>query len=146
MIHRTILFSVCALLAGCASSSENIAPQYVSHLQFQGYSCQQIAAEAERVSNRAAQVAGVQDKKASNDAAATAVAVILFWPAAFLISGDGPTAAELSRLRGEYEALEKAAIEKKCGIQFQRGPAPEPVAVREQRRERTRQMATGSTP
>ncbi len=64
-------------------------------------------------------MAGVQDKKASNDAIATGVAVVLFWPAAFMVSGgDGQTAAELAKLKGQKDAIEQAAIQKKCGIQF----------------------------
>jgi hypothetical protein len=41
------------------------------------------------------------------------------------LSGDGPTAAELSRLKGEMEALETVSIQKNCGIQFKRqAPLP----------------------
>ena len=51
---------------------------------------------------------------------ATTVGVVLFWPALFFIAGDGPKAAELGRLKGEMDAIESAAIQKKCGIQFKR--------------------------
>lgn len=63
---------------------------------------------------------GVQDEKASSDAVATGVALVIFWPAAFFIKGDGATAAELGRLKGEFEALERVSIEKRCGLQFRR--------------------------
>lgn len=107
------------LAGGCASSAENIAPSYISPMVYQDYDCSQLAAEAQRVSSAAAQMAGVQDKKASNDAIATGVAVVLFWPAAFMVSGgDGQTAAELAKLKGQKDAIEQAAIQKKCGIQF----------------------------
>jgi hypothetical protein len=99
-------------IAGCATSSSDIGPSYVSPLQYQSYSCQQIAAEAARVSGRAAEVAGVQDTKRTDDQIATGVGVIVFLPALFFIKGDGQSAAELARLKGEYEALQKAAIEK----------------------------------
>ncbi len=105
-------------LVGCSSSAAEIRPVYVSPLQFQHLSCAQIAGEAERVSRRAAEVSGVQDTKASNDAVATGVAIVLFWPAAFMIKGDGQTAAELARLKGEFETLEKVSIEKNCGLKF----------------------------
>lgn len=75
--------------------------------------------EAQAVSARAAQVAGVQDQKRSNDAIATGVAVVVFWPAAFLVGGDGPSAAELGQLKGQLVAIEQASTMKKCGIQFQ---------------------------
>jgi hypothetical protein len=107
-------------LAGCASSASEVAPSYVSPIQYQSLSCQQIGAEAEVVSQRAAQAAGVQDQKASNDAVATGVAIVLFWPAAFFIKGDGASSAELARLRGEFQALESAARQKNCNLQFRR--------------------------
>lgn len=115
-----------AALAGCASSSEDIRAAYVSPLQYQNYNCQQLSAEAERVSRRSAELSGVQDSKKTSDAVATTAAVILFWPAAFLVKGDGQTAAELARLKGEFEAVEKASIEKSCGLQFRAQPSNRP--------------------
>jgi len=77
------------------------------------------------VSARAAQVSGAQDQKRSNDQVATGVAIVVFWPAAFLVGGDGPMAAELAQLKGQMVAIEQASIQKKCGIKFQReGDAP----------------------
>ncbi|MFY0613097.1 MAG: hypothetical protein JXQ99_16320 [Hyphomicrobiaceae bacterium] len=114
----TIIF--CALMAGCSSSAKNIAPSYVSPIIYQDYDCSQLAQEAQRVTSAAQRAAGIQDEKANNDAVATGVAVVLFWPAAFMVSGgDGQTAAELAKLRGQKEAIEQAAIQKKCGISFE---------------------------
>jgi hypothetical protein len=62
----------------------------------------------------------VQDEKASSDAVATGVALVIFWPAAFFIKGDGATAAELGRLNREFEALERASNERRCGLHFAR--------------------------
>ena len=104
---------------GCASSSSDITASYVSPHQYQQLNCQQISAEAERVSRRVSELSGAQDSKASGDAVATGIAIVVFWPAAFFIKGDGHTAAELGRLKGEFEALEKASIEKNCGLRFQ---------------------------
>lgn len=103
-------------LVGCASSSEDIAAQYVSPMQYSNYDCQQITAEQQRVSSRVAQLKGEVDSNATGDAVATTVGVILFWPALFFIDGDGPEANEYARLMGEHEALQKASIEKKCGM------------------------------
>ena len=123
-MRRCFVFPLAAVLAGCASSASDIKPAYVSPLQYQQYSCQQIAAEAERVSQRAAEATGVQNSKASNDAVATGVALVLFWPAAFMIKGDGQSAAELARLKGEFDALERTSIEKNCGLKFGQQAAP----------------------
>lgn len=124
----TAIGALCLLSAGCASSSSEISAQYVSPIQYQNFTCQQISQEAQRVSQRAAQVAGIQDEKSTNDAVAMGVGLVLFWPGLLFIKGDGTTAAELGRLKGEFDALEQASIQKNCGIQFQRtGPPPKAV-------------------
>lgn len=121
MTKLTILASAAAVaLAGCADKAEDISAAYVSPLAYQGLSCKQIAQEASRVSNRVGEVSGVQNKKAKDDAVATGVAIVVFWPAAFFIKGDKQTAAELARLKGELQALEQTSIQKNCGIVFQR--------------------------
>lgn len=117
------LAALAAALGGCASKSSDITAAYVSPVMYQNHTCQQLALEAQGVSSRAAQVSGAQDAKRSNDAVATGVAVVIFWPAAFLVGGDGPTAAELGQLKGQMVAIEQASIVKKCGIQFQK-PTP----------------------
>ena len=108
------------VLAACASSPENISASYVSPNQYASYSCAQLRDEAARVSTRAMQVSGAQSSKATTDAVATGVGVILFWPALFLIKGDGTTAAEVARLKGEMEAIEQVSIQKRCGIEFRK--------------------------
>jgi len=121
------------LLSGCAQKSENVAGAYVSPLAYQGLSCRQIESEARRVSSRAASVSGIQDKNASNDAVATGVALVLFWPAAFFIKGKKENAAELARLKGELDALEQISIKKNCGIVFKAPAAAEkPEATEEE--------------
>lgn len=120
----TLCVAVSFALSACADKSQNVQSQYISPLNYQSFSCSQIEQEARRVTSRASQVAGVQDKNAQGDAVATGVAIVLFWPAAFFVSGNKENAAELSRLKGELEALEKASIQKNCGIVF---PKPKPA-------------------
>jgi hypothetical protein len=122
-MNRIYLLGLSLFLSGCASSASNIQAAYVSPLQYENYSCQQLAAEAQRVSHRAAQLSGVQDSNATTDAVTTTAAVILFWPAAFMIRGDGQTAAELARMKGEFEAIEKTSTQKSCGLDFRRQAA-----------------------
>jgi hypothetical protein len=110
-------------LCGCASKSSEITPAYVSPVLYQNYTSQQLAQEAQGVSARATQVAGAQDSKRTNDQIATGVAIVVFWPAAFLVGGDGPAAAELAQLKGQMVAIEQASIQKRCDIcdiQFKR--------------------------
>jgi hypothetical protein len=124
-MKQVITCLIAVVLAGCAKSSSEIRASYISPMQYRDWDCQQIAAEMQRVSQHANELAGVQDDKADNDAIATGVAVVLFWPAAFLVGGDGQTAAELARLKGEFEALERTSIEKKCGFAVKGKAAPE---------------------
>jgi len=98
-----------AALGGCASSSAEIAPAYISPVMYQQYTCQQLALEAQAVTSRAGIVSGAQDQKRSNDGLATAAAVVIFWPAAFFVGGNGQTAAELAQLKGQMVAIEQAS-------------------------------------
>ena len=113
-----------SMVSACASKSSDIAPSYVSTMQYQNYTCSQIAAEAQNVSARASQVMAAQDKKAKGDSTKMAVGLILFWPTLFFVKGDSESAAEVARLKGEMEALEKANVQKNCGIQFKKSGQP----------------------
>ena len=105
----------------CASYSEKIPATFVSPIIYEHLTCRQVAEEAARVSRRAAEIAGVQDSQATKDSVITGVAIVVFWPAAFFVSGDRASAAELGRLKGEADALEQVSIKKNCGIQFRQG-------------------------
>jgi len=113
-------------LSACASSADDITPSYISPIMYENYTCQQLAAEAQTVSYRAAQAAGVQNKKRTTDAVVTTVGLVVFWPSLFFIQGNGPQAAELASLKGQMEAIEQASIRKNCGIQFQKAAPPPP--------------------
>jgi hypothetical protein len=94
-------------------------------LQYQSFTCPQLAAEAQRVSAAAAQEAGAQDSQATKDAVGTTVGVVIFWPSLFFIGGDKQTAAQLAQLKGQMDAIQQASIQKNCGIQFQTAPPPQ---------------------
>jgi hypothetical protein len=71
--------------------------------------------EMQRVGRRVNEVAGVQDSEATKDSVAMGVGLVLFWPALFFMIGKDQE-QELSRLKGEFEALEQAAIQKNCNV------------------------------
>ncbi|MFK5978885.1 MAG: hypothetical protein QM488_08375 [Rhizobiaceae bacterium] len=116
-----LFMGISIFLSACATKPEDIKASYVSPLAYESYECDQLSAEAERVSGHAADIAGVQRKKAKGDAVATGVALILFWPALFFVKGNGATESEVARLKGEMEAIERVAIQKRCSIQFAQG-------------------------
>jgi len=123
----------CSLALGvsaCAKNPGDIAAAYVSPLGYESYSCEQLAAEAQRVSSRAAQVMGVQQDKAQGDAVAVGVGLILFWPALFFVKGNGATEGEIARLKGEMDAIEQVSIHKECGLSFQRPEPPKRKVAR----------------
>ena len=113
-----LLFAM--FLVGCATAPEKLGATYVSPLQYKDYTCDQIGMEMQRVSRKVAELRGTLDKDASNDAAQMGIGLILFWPALFFLEGgDGVQAAQYSRLKGEFEALEQVAIQKNCNIKVQ---------------------------
>jgi uncharacterized lipoprotein YajG len=103
------------LLAGCATPPDKISASYVSPMEYADYSCTQIRGELRRVQRQVTQVTGAQQKQANNDAVAMGVGLVLFWPALFFLAGEDQK-EELARLKGEYEALQQAAIQKECAI------------------------------
>lgn len=122
-VMKSIGVVVLALaMAGCASRASDIPAAYVSSVGYEGLSCERLREEATVVSSRAAAATGAQNQRAANDAVATGVSLILFWPAAFLVRGDGAQAAEVARLKGEMDAIEQASRRNECGIVFDRGP------------------------
>lgn len=100
---------------GCATASKDIVTAHVSPIQYQTYSCDQIAGESQRISTRVTQLSGRLDQAAANDQALAGVGAILFWPALFALGGTKEQEAEYARLKGESEALQQSAIIKSCG-------------------------------
>jgi len=87
-----------------------------------------------RVNRKIVEVTGVQRKEANKDAVAMGVGLVLFWPALFFLMGDDKK-DELGRLKGEYDALESAAIRNECDV------AEELRMARQQREEFERNEA-----
>lgn len=116
MQKKAITLAVAAsLLTSCASTSADVQGAYVTPLQYARYDCDQIREEVIRVSNRVHEVARIQDKKAKDDKWAMGVGLVIFWPALFFMIGSDRK-EELSRLKGEYDALEQVAIQKRCTV------------------------------
>jgi hypothetical protein len=101
-------------LAGCSTASKDISSTYVSPMQYQPYDCEQLTMEAQRIHTRAIELGGRLDQAASNDKAIMGVGLILFWPALFALGGTKQQEAEFARLKGEYDAVQQAAMQKKC--------------------------------
>lgn len=118
MLKRLGTLFALAGLGACASSSDEISSAYVSPLEYENYSCKQLTLEGERVSARAATLAGRIDDSARDDKIVAGVGAVLFWPALFFIDGDGPEATEYARLKGQRDAIEEESIRKNCRVEF----------------------------
>jgi outer membrane lipoprotein SlyB len=87
-MRKTVLLfgAITALvLAGCAKHSGEIMSSRVSPVAYQDYTCKQLQAEVVGVSRRAGELMNFIDDKAEGDETATAVGLILLWPALFFI-------------------------------------------------------------
>jgi hypothetical protein len=103
------------MLSACATASQDIAASYVSPVQYSSMTCEQMAAEVNRVQVRAAELSGKQDRERQKDQAALAAGLILFAPAAlFMIGGDHK--GEIAQLKGQHNALRDAAAQKNCAV------------------------------
>lgn len=108
-----------AAVCGCASRSDEISATYVSPVAYQNFTCEQLQAEAQGVSQRAAIASGQQDKVRKNDIVKTTVGVVLFWPVLLFNEGDGAKANEVASLKGQMNAIQQASVQKSCGFTFQ---------------------------
>ena len=124
MLKSCLVVACAIVLSACATSSNKIATQYVSPLQYKDYDCDQIAGEMSRVSRRVRELQGSIDKEAKEDKVAMGVGLVLFWPALFFIDGDSPEGAEYARLKGEFDAMQQVSTEKRCSISVESTSAP----------------------
>lgn len=115
------------MLCACSTASKDISAAYVSPLQFQNLDCDQLSAEVLRIQARINQIGGRLDQAAANDKTITGVGIILFWPALFALGGTKQQEADYARLKGEYDAIQQAAIMKKCSALIPPAP-PAPAA------------------
>jgi hypothetical protein len=113
MIRAVSICLILTFLTACATQPDKISASYVSPLQYQGYTCNQIDLELTRVTNAVSEVTGQQQKEADKDAVAMAVGLVIFWPALFFLIGKDKK-EELARLKGEYQALQDIAKQKEC--------------------------------
>jgi hypothetical protein len=101
-----------SFLVGCTSSSAKHTPVYISVCEYQIYSCKQLNREMEHIRSRILDVTGSHKSSATRDAVAFGPGVVI-WPVLyFLVSDDKKE--ELTRLQGEYEALKRVSLAKKC--------------------------------
>ena len=102
-------------LSACAAAG-GIGAQFVSPEKYQELTCQQIGAEGERVARRVAEISGVEYAAPGATWLATQP-IVVRWPTPWLATAD-EGAPELPKLKGEFEALERASALKRCSYSF----------------------------
>ncbi len=126
-MNKLFMISILFFLVSCATNPDKIAATYVSPLKYKNYDEEQIILEMDYVGQRTSELYQRLKKKATGDKWQTGAGLLLFWPALFLLEGgDGPEAAEYARLKGEYEALRQAAVQKKITMKSL-PPSPEQI-------------------
>jgi hypothetical protein len=110
------MFFFTVLVSSCAKHPDKIKSQYISPLVYSEYSCDQIISEMQRLTSKISELRGIQQNASTKSNVATGVGVVLFWPALFFIDSNSEQASEYARLKGEYDALGQAAIQKNCNI------------------------------
>jgi hypothetical protein len=102
------------VLSACAQSPDAVAPAPVSVAAYSTMSCRQLQAEAVRLNGDVARLTGQQQRKATNDAVAMGVGMVLFWPALFALGAGADVAPQLAHAKGQAEAIQAAARQRGC--------------------------------
>jgi len=103
------LMVVAVLLAACAKSPESIAPAYVSQLNYQNLSCQQLAEENARLTQALTVASKQQQNARTNDT----VGVILLGLPVSSLSGDN-IAPQIADEKGQMEAIHQRQLALGC--------------------------------
>jgi hypothetical protein len=111
------LVFITLLLSACSTSSDNILAQYVPPEKYQGLTCWEIGTEGKRVASRVAEISGDGYSNTSGATWLVAPSIVVRWPTPWFATSE-EEATELSKLKGEFEALEQASALKRCGLSF----------------------------
>ncbi len=103
-----------ALLAACATRSDDVAPQPADAAAYSALSCSALYDEADRVRFRAARLAYAVDERFGNNIVALGLGVSVFWPALLALRPPGADAVELAQLKGRDDALRAAMSARRC--------------------------------
>ncbi len=113
---KKVIFSIAAIsiLAACAPSPNQVSASYVSPVVYDGQSCKKLMAERNQIASEVNLLTAKQQKSSTNDAVATGIALVLFWPAAFALALTEDQSAQLAQAKGNFEAIEAQMRNKGC--------------------------------
>ena len=124
--HTSLVLLAAILLGACAQSPEDIAPAYISEVQFTDWTCEQLAKEKGQLAMALTTASEQQQQARDNDIAGV---ILLGLPVAS-ISGSN-IAPQIARLKGERDAVERALSLNECADTEAAMSSPIPVASQE---------------
>jgi hypothetical protein len=113
-----------ALLAACATRSGDVLPLATDPSALAMLSCDALYDEADRVRQRAAQVAYALDERSGNNIIALGLGVTVFWPALLAMRPTGVDAEALAQLKGQDEALRAVGARTRRDVADRAGRTP----------------------
>lgn len=122
---KKIIFStaIVSILTACAPSPDRVSASYVSPVVFEGQSCKKLMTERNKIASDVNLLTAEQRKSSTNDAWATGVALVLFWPAAFALALTEDQSAQLAQAKGNFDAVEAQMRNKGCQMPTVNVPA-----------------------
>ena len=107
--HTSLLLLAAIPLAACAQSPEDISPAYISQSRFEGWSCELLVQEKGHLTTALNSSSAQQQQARDSDIAGI---ILLGLPVGSLSGGN--VAAQIARLKGERNAVERALVENNC--------------------------------
>lgn len=120
---RAALVVAACLAASCANRPESISASYVSHEKYTRLACDELQARMIQTRADLERNSAIQNEKADGDAAG----VFLFGIPFSKLTGD--VQGEISRLKGEIEAIDTARIKNRCETRPSATVAAAPAAA-----------------
>lgn len=109
-----IVLAASLVMQGCTTAPKNIPVKYVAPAKYQAYNCYQLNLEFQRVQAQMLELGGKLDEAASKDSLVGVFGAILFLPALLFTGGNSQQEAEYANLKGDVEAMQQVAFQKKC--------------------------------
>lgn len=99
------------LAAGCATSPEKIIPSHMSDSSYVDWGCEELSREQSRLAASLSAAADEQRRCRDNDIAGV---ILLGFPVSGISGCDKEF--EIARLKGQLQALQRAAVQKDCAL------------------------------
>jgi len=109
---RTIaVITLAAFASACATQGANVASSYVPSSRYSSATCESLAEDFVQVKQSENTLSGQLDTAFNKDAALVIVGALIFF-----IGSDKAKEAELARVKGEREAIQRAMNDRKCAV------------------------------